>query len=113
MRQVEIVVRDGPPPLALVVLDMGSGRRIGLLKSLDFKMVMGNGTACAKMSYLGLEGSPDGTVPPDHPERVVAAVDENGATELVEEDVEVVRFATHPRAERPRRPAPESATSQG
>jgi len=112
MRQVEIMVRDGSPSSALRVVDMGSGRRIGLLKSLDFKMDI-NGIACASLSYLELEGSPDGTVPPDHPERAVAAVGEDGATELIEEKVEVVRFATYPRAERPKRPSPESATSQG
>lgn len=113
-RQVEIVVRDGPPSLALVVVDMATGRRIGALKALDFKLDAESRTACASLSYLKLEGSPDGTVPPDHPDRVVAAVGEDGETELVKEDVEVVRFATsRPPAERPKRPKPESAATQG
>lgn len=113
-RQVEIVVRDGPPHFALVVVDMATGRRIGALKALDFKLDAENRTARASLSYLKLEGSPDGTVAPDHPDRVVVAVGEDGETEVVKEDIEIVRFATsRPPAERPKRPKPESATTQG
>lgn len=104
-RQIEIVVHDGPPTLALEVVDMSSGRRIGALKALNFKLDAESQTAYATLSYLKLEGSPDGTVPPDHPDRVVPAVTDDGKTELVKEEAEIVRFATS-------RPAPsEPATS--
>lgn len=105
-RQVEIVVCDGPPHFALVVVDMATGRRIGALKALDFKLDAEDRTVRASLSYLKLEGSPDGTVPPDHPDRVVVAVGDDGETELVKEDVKVVRFTTsRPPAERPKRPS--------
>ncbi len=105
-RQVEIIVRDGSPALAIEVVDMSTGRRIGALKAANMKIDAESQIASAILSYLKLEGSPDGTVPPDHPDRVIPAVGEDGEMETVTEEVEIVRFATRPCAERPKRPAP-------
>lgn len=100
-RQIEIVVHDDSAAFALEVVDMATGRRIGALVALSFKLDAKNQTASAILSYLKLEGSPDGTVPPDHPDRVDLAVGDDGEPQMVvEEQADVVRFVTRLRAER-------------
>lgn len=91
-RQVEIVVRDGAPEHAVEVVDMTTGRRIGALKRLSLVIDAESGGTRAKMAYFRLEGSPDGTVPPDRAESIVPCVDEHGNPERVAETVRVVRF---------------------
>lgn len=92
-RQVEIVVRDGAPAHVVEVVDISTGRRIGALKRLSIVIDAEIG-AQAEMTYFKLEGSPDGTVPPDRAEPVVTCVDENGNTETIMETVQVIQFVS-------------------
>jgi len=95
-RLVEIAVRDGAPALAVEVIDMSTGRKIGALKklSLIIDAEADSDRTFAEMSYLKLEGSPDGTVSPDRRDPIVLSVDESGEPERVTETVEVSRFVT-------------------
>lgn len=113
-RQIEIVVHDDRATFALEVVDMATGRRIGALTALSFKLDVKSQTACATLSYLKLEGSPDGTVPPDHPNRIDLVVGDDGEPQVVvEEQAEVVRFVTQPRAERRAEPGATAVLPQG